>query len=1318
MTTNKATASGPPTVLEERFDVPPPSDGSRVRISEQQHLTRGQFNTLHNPVTRELTITSPSLVFNGSVRTLEALRTTRDVTRVTLIADEVRIEQPLVWKGAAVDIYARRLVFRRRGRIETTPESYAGAAFTERRSDGRPIGDDGSIRAADGRDGEPGGDIRLFVTEVDWGAEGTTRLITNGAAGQPGERGGTLPFVPRPNGPPTKDVKPVTRTDVRAIFADAGNSTAQLNDIKHWATAGGVGSDGVNTTWQKVTGDELVRGQLIEYSDHEVTDVRIGLGFMKVLALTWNEVRVPLRDGPSRRRTLHADRSVQLNAQQFREAWEQTTKIEDPWTPSNGEDAFPSGATGRGGAGGSLSVMDGVHVPAWAFSAAGGASERSPDVPGGAPGKPRRYLCVAFNAAQFAPDPLNPTKSIVRITEYLRTTRIVGETKPGRSAAGSAKGAGDDGAVVVQRDAHAWMEPRLLRIVADHARELYQAGHRERAWERLAPYWSANRAASAATHTADARSSLRAIENLVENYQQNLDVYGNPPGWVPRFSSSSYLQTYLADRKFSYRFVGVMEQATRLMDTLEHATSMLGGLAASTEEAIDRLRDELFGAFQRFDDAARSLDEATAALQRAQQRLDALENDATLRAVLEAKDRAVVKAVFDVSGAILKAVPAYQPALAGVGTVLESVGSVVVDNMGTGEPVNGWKALETISGSVATTLKENAGSFRSQLQDHLKEKYRDQLNPDEADLRTRVEQMRTQVATGQEEYDRAVLAAHGAVARDAELAELLSSDEDIASRLAEQAVQRDEVTRQLEELNSALRDVELPSSQSGFAAEAATRARQRLLIARAKVYTMLADAQEGMGALEREMASNEKRREELTAERDALAARRTALEEREAALKKLLPDLAKLDANTSIRKATKNFDKALDAAERLAKGATSVAGSIRAATTEPDAESDEVVALRTKILEGPLGEEYAAIQAEVDVATGTMNRALAELMSCSQRVLTLSADFTGALQSSIDIARNRLSFARGVDTGLRASLVAMQRQAQERMDYYLYLFRRAYMYEFCELPGAGVATLNTFIAHLDEWLNDSRAAMAEGAAASARNDALRGLGMLTTMNDRALAELGNDALRNTLSALAQQLLERRQGQGAPVGNKLVLSLEQPQLDELQERRTLALARALHLIPDANDRRDFFKRRPLLRITSVSLERGDVHIRADREPPPIEVLVEFGREMRLWDGKRYVLFRIASSEKPLSFGFTANRFERIGDGLWQCDFTADSRGDVDELFHTVSMEAMGKKISYTEINPSFLSSVRISIRMGADRIAAIPRFRLAVGWQSH
>ncbi|WP_027669536.1 hypothetical protein [Rheinheimera baltica] len=1304
-------------VLEEKFVVKP---DDRVQVSEQKSFIRGQFNTLQNPVTRELTVTSTVLHWNGSNPVLEALCVSRDVTRIVLIADEIRIEQALQWKGAQVEIYARSLVFRGNGHIDTSPEPYAGPAFSEKRNDhDYPLNGANKIEAADGRDGEDGGDISLFIAKLDLGDSTKLRLKKDGGAGQIGEKGNTLPFVPRKNGPPTKDVVPVTKDQLLAVFSDSENSTNDLKHIKHWKTIGGVGATGLNNTWKSLNRDAIVDGELIDCSDYKVTDVRVGLAFMKVLQDFYNEMPLPARQRSGRIKV-----PQQLT---FGKAWENTSKLSNPWIPSDGEDAYPSGFTGHGGRGGAISITtllaapdvfeptDGT--PNW-YSCCGGSSQLSPDVEGGKPGQPQYYICAAFSAEQFVNDSADTGINLFRFFDRLSDSRIIGATKPGKKASGNAKGKGKDG-MLTHAAGLSWLDTRLLRTMADYAREYYAAGQRERAWEVIAPYWQACRELPDATLSTEALSTRQAIESLVQNYQANLDLYGNPPGWVPRFSASSYLRTYLADRRFSYRFVGIMENATQLMGGLEQANAMLGDIAASAETVIDQLREELYSAFVRYDAARELLDKANATLMSVQQQLAALENDAELASIIKVHDKAVVKAIFDISGAVLKAIPVYQPALAGVGAVVESIGGVVVSGMDPDpeQPFDGWQAVATISSSVGSVLKDNAGSFKSQLEDKLRTRYKDQLDPDGADLRTQVNQLRTALAQGQAEHDAAVIEANATLERDEVLADLLNTDQALSERLVGNSQQREHILQELKHFNQTLNDLRVDSDDNNSIKNAAAnRAKQRLLIARAKLYTLLANSQNESRELELQIAGNGQKRAELEAPRQALATRRSELEAQQKALDKLLPDFEESAAKTKIKKAGVTAGKALEGAQRMAEGAASIATAISSVSRMPEHDSDEVQAVKAQILKGKYGERYTELQDQVKQATATMTEALSELMNCNQGVTTLTADFSSAIQASIDISRNRLAFARGLDANLKNSLVAMQRQARQRMDYYLYLLRKAYMYEYCETVGNDVASLNGFIEQADKWLRNSREAISDARQTAKNGNALADIAQLSVMTDSSIEAFGNDALRNTLSELASKLLRQRQEQGIPRGNVLRFEIDATRRNALARERRVVFGPMLDLIPAADE---FFRNNRLLKVTGIELANGGLRFRASETPrSSVRIVFEFGREMLLWDGRRFVMFRIGKSERPLSIGFVANNFTLDANGEWSGDFKADSSGSADEFFKTVSAEALGQSVSYTEINPSFLSTLNATITLGGSQIEEITYLSLNLGWQAN
>lgn len=1285
-------------VLEEQFEVAARNDGSRIHVSERQSLTRGRFNTLQDPVTRELTITGIDLRWDGSVAALEALLTTRDVTRLVLIADEIRIEQELLWKGASVDIYARRLTFRDKGRIVTTPEDHAGPAFSVTRDkQGNPLNAEGTtIEAADGLDGEPGGEVRLFVAELDVGETKSPRVVADGQPGQKGESG----YSP----PAAEPISSVTRDKVLKEFGEKIHSTGDLSDIKHWETAGGKGEEGFKKTWNMITHD----------SGEKIVDVWVGLAFQQFAQQKYNEVRVPFRSkmpGPGMRKV--------PGETTFENAWKETLKLTVGETrkPSNGGDAKPSGTTGLGGSGGAIVLpasTDGDYV--W-YSNKGGASPLSDNVEGGPAGEPKNYIVAALSAVQsgIVGDRLRPYVKL----EVHRSERM---TKPGKRADGRAKGPGEHGKVI-RADVHAWLEPRLLRTMADYAGELYAAGHRELAWEAIAPYWQQSRELSQASLGTDTRSSLQAIGNLVQNYQANLDLYGNPPGWVPRFSASNYLRTYLADRRFSYRFVGVMEEAIALMDSVEHANAMLGDLAERTEDLIDQLRTELFKAFKRYHNARVVLEKARSSLLTKQEELTALRKKAELAAIISAQEQKVVKAVFDISAAMLKAIPAYQPALAGIGTVVEGVGSVVVDSMkpNSGEPFDGWTAVANISASVEGMLKENAGSFKSELVDDLRKQYKDQLDPETVDLKSQVDRLRVTLAGAESKQARAADDALNRLKNHENLADLLSTDpkhaKDLADLLEGNVKTREDLLARLNTLNVSINELDSVREQ-GSGGEITNAAQRRLVLAREKLYVTLSSVANERGRLERRIEEEKNERSKAIEKLKKFENNTSDLITLRDAFDELFKKEQTAAAEEKIKQAGETAGKVLEGAQRMAHGAATIATSIASVSREPTPDDDEVQAMREQILKGQYGEQYAEIQEEVGRATAELNQALSTLMSCNQGVTTLTADFAGAIQSSIEIGRNRLAFARGVDAGLKTSLVSMRRQARERMDYYLYLFRKAYMYEECVPVPPGVANLNTFLDNLGAGLRDSSTAIKGAKQESAASDALRGLTQLTEMTDNQIKEIGNDAMCETLSELANDLLRRRQVKGFQKGNTHRSQVAEPLRRILVSKGRAEFGRVLDLIADPVERQRFLTRNPLLKLAGIAIAPGDLRFRAKTPPhDTLRLVFEFGRELMLWDGDQYVMFRIGSVEEPLKMGFSASKFTPLDNDEWSCSFKADEGGAADELFKTVSREALGDSVSYTEIRPSFLSALSASFTMGAGQVKEITQLSLTLEWQA-
>eukprot|EP00659_Diplonema_papillatum_P020686 gene20686-31876_t len=1048
---------GPDTVtevLEERFPCVGARDPSLIQISESESLAPGVFNTLEKPVTRHVQVVGVELVWNGSVQTLDSLRLLRDVSRMTVIADRIVIQEALEWKGAQVDVFARHLEFRGKGSISTVPEPFATMAWSEfRDSDNdRPLNEEGEIMAKAGRDGQAGGTITLNVGALVI-PEGHTCFITDGAPGEMGEKGGLRPHKPFKDGPATKSVLPVTFDAVKTAVCDTNNTHNDLGKLSVWKTAYGVGEDGFKKCWSKVP------------AGYTVTDVRLGLQFQQFLARFQSTLFVSGKGDVDLVRHDVTMNAVKRNTEIF----DDMQLFKNTVAPSDGEDAYPSGKAGRGGDAGD------IHSPsAWlealkgnVVQQKGGASRTSAEIAGGNPGTPSNYALIAMTCIQTS------IGEIVVPKLHVHTS----SRKAGKGCKPVEGAEGNPGSFKADVDTLAWLEPRLLWAVATYARQVCASGHREQAWNILKPYWTVLVSEDAPALGPDAAASQQIIRTLVQNYQQNLDLYGNPPGWVPRFSTESYLKTYQVERRFSCQFLAVMDKAVGLMSSMSQGQAMLAIMAEQTEDVIEQIRQDLFASYGRYDEARDELDAAGAVLKTAQKSLKSLEARARELGRIRESDKAVLKAVFDISGAVLEAIPVYQPMLAAVGTIVKGVGEYVVeatDKHDGDEPTDGWEALEEIGKVVGDTLDANADAFKDLFDEHLKEKYKTKLDPETEDLRTQVAQLHGELGNQQREDNETMDDAYSQVMQSPDLSELLNTGKDAAKLLVEGADNRANLQRKIEEHDLLITDLDSFSDGrplDGLQNELCWRRKHNLRQARAKLNTLLEAAQEEARDLEMEIVDATR-----AATLKAALERKKQLADKQDKLDKLIPKLGKKDAEDKIKKQNKTFSKIVDGTTGIVKGAAEIGASMSKVVRGPAPDGEAVTKAKDKFLGNELKGEYDAVLKVVAEAKAKLASAFTTLQQCNQAIATQASDFAGAVQCSVDISRNRQAFSLGLDVGLKGAFVAMQRQAQDRMAYYLYLFRRAFAYEFCQSAGEAVANLNTLTERIDKWLKNSDAA--------------------------------------------------------------------------------------------------------------------------------------------------------------------------------------------------------------------------------------------------
>jgi hypothetical protein len=1292
-------------LLAETYGYSKADDESLINVTSMPGEIRVLFNTVDDAQCREVTVIGVELVWNGTSPTLEALSETRDVAAITLIADQITIAHPVKWHGADVTIFARCLRFQGDGAcIDTSPEPFPNGVTARspfRDNDGRPLdGVNGNIKASKGRYGQRGGHITLNVATIEGGQSLTKRLITNGSVGEAGETGGVLPFkaqFSRDELPLPKSIPPVSFQDILNLMWDSSYSTADLNNPVHWKYPAQSG----------VTGDIGGLAYRLQLDQGSVTDVRLHLVFQHFWTGRLNIIQIPGGH------TDHVD--VTWTAFQFDPncGFDKSFRL-----PADGEDAYPSGASGRGGDAGLISCSV-ERLPT--YSSAGGSTPSSASVAGGLGGTPRIAMVIKYLVRQDMAmvSGISPSCGI-----------YTHRTQDGKSANGSSDGNGTS-TTPVRIGIGAWLDPRLLTTVSTYAKRAFRNGDRDTSLRYVKPYHDAL-ILCGADLSVEQQGCKTMFYGLQYNYDCNLDVYGNPPGWVPRFTADSYLKAYLSDRRLSYAFVATTTKALGLMDSMAHGYRVLQTVNDQNERAMVATRQELYEAYCQYDQSVSELDASRQKLLAAEQALGAIKEQAESEAVIAEIDRAAAKGVFSIAGAILKAVPVYQPGFEVAGAMIESIGSLVVSDGTTGlMSTDGSQYVSAITDATSKVLRDNADTFKDQFDASMQKRYKLDVKEDQEDLGTQIKKLKLSIDEGQTGLDESVLVAYKTAQNDPKLSKYLQPDAQMPSSSTTTDPDATRLRKQIDESNSLLKELTNAEATSGSPpAELAGIARQKLLAARSKMQATLASIQ--VEASKQARLANSTG--QIGAAKIEYDEKKQELKESSKKFDELLKKQAKKKDAESAANATKMFGKVLDGVTRVATGVATVSTAITDMAKQRTPDDPAVSALRDKLLNSKFKSAYKAQMKHVDEESNKLATALAKLQTAGQRIVSKGADLATGLTASRSIVENLQANAVGLDAATKASLRALQDQAVERMEYYLYLFRKAYLYEYCRPVGAEMANINAFVSNLDKFIAGARASrkqpLIEGASA-----VLTEIQRMATnaLDSDDFVAIGTNALKATLSELAKQIQDRRGSTGGMLTNGYPASLSVESMEQLCTHGFANFEEAAELFPglygpSKANRANLFRDHDRIKIPKVDLTEFEFELSLDNDNAPIRVEVSFGRDfvLKTKDNSKeandqYYAFRINATEHPLSYGWVISDFTKVeGKETWTGKVSADTQALTDDVFRTAMSEAVGSPVEYKEMSPSVLSSLKISMQSlgGRSVVKKLSNMRLSVWIQSN
>jgi hypothetical protein len=1104
-------ALGPLKLIgEKRSSTPGPDDQIFISASTVGLDYTGDdepFNGLENREVRDVEIAGARLGWSSRNRILSGYygeNNAADIRSLSIFCDRMEVEDNLRFPRTNVTIYARELVFKGVGRIDTTPLPPAGRAKSKYLTNDPddPTKTDvpadenwkPTYKAADGRKGEPGGNITVYAREVrseepseawpEW-----SRFISIGGKGQQGEAPGLKAYVRGDKQPEAYGPLPiVTAEDVKRNFEDVFKLSCS------------------NFRWP---GDADEPGKIPNspWKENDVVSVSV---FAFSASLWCRRLYLPSRDWNSAGSWPSGDTNPSVRA-------------------CDGRDAYPGGWPGSGGDVGAFKLttempasmiasirrpgemgessealwgdvvkQKPVHVLLKIWDKHVGQQDRAPEMEvrgrGGQHGK------EAFGRAGHPPRHLYDQYQHVSDNQFVKGDRVF-DTRPNNGQWSREERS--------QKSDLSWAHPAAMAAVLSYARTAFRNGFREEAARALAPYQavSVTQSGAVAQCSAEVRMAFASMTALYNNLVLDLDYYGNPPGWLPRLNALSNLSVLKTVREAAYEtyyFADKMLREAReledLRDTAELAKAALGREMETARQQVKRAYDELPRALTKLNDVQKEVIGIG-------EEIAALRNEATIRSKDEATRQRFFSAALQLVDGIAKSVPVGQPFLGAAGSVFGAASKI------------DWtaeKPLET--------------------------------------ARTAIDDLGQQVTTFVTDNKDAVVAAvtsglDGVSARNAALVTQLTREQEDAG---EKAASEIEVTWQ--EVKSAeLRRVESQITTIGAEIRniktrdpGKTDSDPEIAAANSFVTALRAQKDQltpmGTAVWQRQLTGLRKQQFELInqARRDAKIKTKAL---REAALQ-APPSLAQRlkaatrqseDLTAKIAQKEATAGKAMAQLESLGTGLATVGNAIMTMAT-PISDADPTVqrlASQLLVSDPVLRQKGREFAQKLEAALAKKKQAATELMQWRQLAATSLDTVTRNLATMSHLSRQRQSIDLGLNPAAQAYLKQTRDAAKDALAESIYWFVKSYQYEFLGDVQDSFFNSDTWTTELQNQENEKRKQANPNAAqpASPGGVVTRAPKILLTKED--LVEVGDKVFKAEQLKLGRGLLQERQNRAAP-----------------------------------------------------------------------------------------------------------------------------------------------------------------------------------------
>lgn len=975
-----------PLLIGQKGELPKKERYTTVSVT--QGYTERIFNGVAGMTTRKIRVCGVKLIWDEYENTnptgnpdevttkLFNYSGSNDIESLEMYADEIIIRSPIVFPQTDLWICTRKLVFEGNGSITTTPIPHPPAYTTKRDNSGRPLNEQGQIEAKNGLNGARGGHIVLCLPEsanivVPASPTPVPRFITVGGKGQDAESGGYLDYVPKEN---------------------QRKNAGDKESLKYWESKD------------------------IEYVLKNSHRLNWPSGWRDLLDKSYSVIHVKV--------VMMDDLLGKIEALSYE-------KGERVW-PGGVPGAFPSGKAGDGGDGGMFRCFWAKNGVAVAGTQTAASTALYVQTESGEPGmasavaarrphattdssRPPAFVTLQITAQnELFTSKTQPSHSIERCPFPI----LAGQGAPSRNGQRGQPGSRkpfylevnpypidtppEQRKQLLDRYPNGWPNHLAIEPSLQYARDAYLNGYRDEAHEMLECYrdviaWVPEDARSAALV-----GQATEIALLLTQLKDNLDYYGNPPGWLPRLSLMSNLQLFLEDQKNAVSLLYFAYKLEKSWAQVQNHAQLLKSTRQALSAAIALAKTNYSEGLALLESSRKELATVQGQAQEIGRRIKALDETITKQAVDKAKEQAILTGICGIASGLCKVIPVGQPFLGAAGdAVFQPLAQIDLSNPNAAEEA--FKFAGGLGEGITTFVTNNRDdvlaasdtSFTKKL-----ERIEGNFNATEEEISTINGQIETEFDSKVGDYK-------------ANLEKEIATLEEEAKTITDEAKKKQKKAKALSFKE------ELALYKNRKLDEAVVRLRQQ--IADADTNALTKAERDAKDRLLTQVAA-------LQGKKDDLAKNSTALKQKQADQQKFLGE-------------------AMTHAARIGQGVSTMAAGLTKLVVPVDRNSPEVQAIKNKIAESAQYKaEFQGLMDSLD-KLGTHKAQLMEGVERAQHTLSEScATISKSLLQSAAIGRQMQTMGNALDLEVKLYARALRQRSEERLRKSLYHVVKSYEY--------------------------------------------------------------------------------------------------------------------------------------------------------------------------------------------------------------------------------------------------------------------------------